>query len=343
MSSLFQKRKQVFCQNKLAVMALVFFLVISLLSFCAPFLANDKPLMLRYQDKFYFPFVQNITDKQLGGDLPTYADYKDTFTQKQIQQNGWAVNALIPYGPHTVDYLSKVPFPIPPSTKHLLGTDDQGRDLLTRLLYSLRLSLTFGLILTFFASFIGFCVGAIQGYFGGKTDLIIGRFIEIWSSLPQLFILIILAGFLKPTFWTLLIILVLFSWPNLTGVVRAEFLRVRNLDYVRAAKALGASDLNIMFRHILPNALIATTTYLPFILSGSIVALSALDFLGLGLPAGTPSLGELVREAKENLNTPWIGLSILILMTFLLAALLLIGEGIRSALDPQTGEEKHVN
>ena len=339
MTTLFQKRKQIFLKNRLAVWALCFILLIASLSFLAPILANDKPLVLRYQNKWYFPFIQEITDIELGGNLPTYADYNDTFTQEQIKKEGWALWPPIPYSAGTVDYFSKAPFPLPPSETHLLGTDDQGRDLLARLLYSLRLSLIFGILLTFFASCIGFFVGAIQGYFAGRTDLFIGRFIEIWGSLPQLFILIILAGFLKPTFGTLLFILVLFSWPNLTGVVRAEFLRVRNLDYIRAAKALGASDFNLILRHILPNALVATITYVPFILSGAIVALSALDFLGLGLPAGTPSLGELLREAKENLNAPWIGASILVLMTFLLAALLLIGEGIRAALNPYEKEQ----
>lgn len=342
MTTLFQKRKKIFYQNKLATYALVVFLGLFVLSIFAPFIANDKPLLMRYNGHWYMPFIQNITDQELGGDLPTYADYKDPYTQEQIRQNGWAIYALIPYSADTIDYFSKEPFPIAPSADHLLGTDDQGRDLLARLLYGLRLSLFFGLLLAFCASFIGFCVGAIQGYFAGKTDLVIGRFIEIWGSLPQLFILIILAGFLKPTFWTLLAILILFSWPSLTGVVRAEFLRVRNLDYVKAAKALGASDLNLMGRHILPNALIATTTYLPFIVSGAIVSLSALDFLGLGLPPGVPSLGEILREAKENLNAPWIGISILVLMVTLLAVLLLIGDGVRMAFDPHSREGRDV-
>ncbi len=338
MSPLFERRKKIFCQNKMALVSLLLFVGLLMLSMMAPLLANEKPLILKYKDHFYAPFVQDITDEMLGGNLPTYADYQDPFTQEEIKKNGWAIWAPIRYGSDTVDYFSKSPFPVAPSGAHWLGTDDQGRDLLARLLYSLRLSLAFGLLLTLLASIVGFCVGAIQGYFAGRTDLAIGRFIEIWGSLPQLFILIILAGFLQPTFWTLLIILVLFSWPSLTGVVRAEFLRVRHLDYVRAAKAMGASDLSLMARHILPNALIATTTYLPFILSGAIVALSALDFLGLGLPVGTPSLGELIREAKENLNAPWIGLSILILMAVLLAALLLIGDGVRTALDPYAKE-----
>ena len=340
MTSLFQKQKKLFLQKRLSVAALIFFLSLCVISLLAPILANDKPLVLYYEGHLYFPVAQNLTDNQLGGNLPTYADFKDSFTQAQIQQKGWALYAPIPYSAATVDYLSADPFPCAPSFKHWLGTDDQGRDLLARLLYSLRLSLLFGILLTFCASLIGFAIGAIQGYFGGRTDLVIGRFLEVWGSLPQLFILIILAGFLKPTFLTLLFILTLFSWPTLTGVVRAEFLRVRNLDYVRAAKALGASDLNLMGRHILPNALIATTTFLPFILSGSIVALSALDFLGLGLPAGTPSLGEIVREAKENLNAPWIGLTIFVVMTSLLASLLLIGEGIRDAMDPHQGGGK---
>ena len=342
MNPLFKRRKKLFCQNKIAFISLVLFLGLFLMSLMAPILANDKPIFLKYKDHFYIPIVQEITDEMLGGDLPTRADYQDPFTQDQITQNGWALWAPIPYSAETVDYFSTQPFPVAPCKHHWLGTDDQGRDLLARLLYSLRLSLAFGLLLTLFASLIGFCVGAIQGYFAGKTDLAIGRFIEIWGSLPQLFILIILAGFLKPTFWSLLSILVLFSWPSLTGVVRAEFLRARHLDYVRAAKALGACDLNLITRHILPNALVATTTYLPFILSGAIVALSALDFLGLGLPAGTPSLGELIREAKENLNAPWIGISILILMSLLLATLLLIGDGIRIAFDPYTKEEQDV-
>lgn len=342
MNELLRKRLHLFRHNRLAFTSFVVVILLFILSLFAPLLANEKPLLMSYNGRLYVPFIQNITDTELGGDLPTYADYQDPFTQEQIKKNGWIIRALIPYGPDSVDYFSPDPFPVAPNRQHWLGTDDQGRDLLARLLYSMRLSLIFGLLLTFFASLIGFCIGAIQGYFAGKTDLVIGRFIEIWGSLPQLFILIILAGFLKPTFGTLLGILVLFSWPSLTGVVRAEFLRVRNLDYIKAAKILGASDLNLMVRHILPNALIAATTYLPFILSGAIVALSALDFLGLGLPPGTPSLGEMVREAKENLNAPWIGITILIVMTTLLSALLLIGDGIRSALDPYAKEHDHV-
>jgi len=340
MKSITQKRWQTFKKNKLAMFGLWFFMGVFLLSLLAPLLANDKPLIVKYEDSIYYPIWDNPTDIELGGNLPTEANYSDAFTLNQIKQHGWAIYPPIPYAAHSIDYFSTKPFPVAPSLKHWLGTDDQGRDLLARILYALRLNLIFGLLLTILASCIGFFIGACQGYFGGKTDLIIGRFIEIWGSLPQLFILIILAGFLPPNFWTLLSILVIFSWPTLTGVVRAEFLRTRGLDYVRTAKAMGASDFNIMFKHILPNAIIATTTYLPFILSGAIVSLSALDFLGLGLPPGTPSLGEIIREAKENLNAPWIGITVFVLMTLLLASLLLVGDGIRSAFDPHTKEDK---
>ena len=340
MTSLYQRRWRIFKANRLAYFSFLFLCGVLLIVLFAPFLSNEKPLFIRYHNRSYFPIFEQITDQELGGSLPTLADYSDPTTIEEIQKNGFVISSIIPYSAETVDYFAGEPFPIGPSHRHWLGTDDQGRDLLARLLYSLRLSLWFGLLLTFFASCIGFCVGATQGYFGGKTDLIIGRFIEIWGSLPQLFILIILAGLLKPSFFVLLGILILFGWPQLTGVVRTEFLRVRGLDYVRAAKSLGASDLSIMFRHILPNALVATTTYLPFILSGAIVALSALDFLGLGLPPGTPSLGEIIREAKENLNAPWIGISVFVLMTVLLAVLLLIGEGVRMAFDPHIKESK---
>ena len=340
MSSLMKRRWNTFKQNKLgyaSLWMLVFILVLSLLT---PLWINENPLYVKYQNKHYFPMIEEVVDMDLGGDLPTLANYSDPFTVEKIHQNGLMIRALIPYSAGTVDYFAAQPFPLAPSKSHWLGTDDQGRDLLARLMYGLRLNLCFGLLMTLLASLIGFIVGAIQGYFAGKVDLVIGRFIEIWGSLPQLFILIILAGFLKPNFWVLLLILVLFGWPQLTGVVRAEFLRVRGLDYVRVARALGASDMAIMFKHILPNALIATVTYVPFILSGAIVALSALDFLGLGLPPGTPSLGEIIREAKENLNAPWIGMSVFVLMTVLLALLLLIGEGVRAAFDPNAKEQK---
>ena len=246
---------------------------------------------------------------------------------------------IVPYRYDSVDYFSTEPFPAAPSFKHWLGTDDQGRDVLARLIYALRISLLFGLILTFFSALIGVVVGAVQGYFGGRTDLFIGRFLEIWGSLPQLFILIIVSSLIAPGFLSLLIVLLLFSWTSLTGVVRAEFLKTREMDYVRAAKGLGVSDFHIIVRHILPNALVATITYIPFMISGAIVALTALDFLGFGLPPGEPSLGELVRISKENLQAPWLGLTVFIVLTGVLSLLLFVGEGVRDAFDPsQKGE-----
>ena len=342
MSPLMQKRWRLFQQNTMALWAGYLFVGLLIVALLTPLLANDKPLLVHYKNHWYVPFLQtSLTDEDFGGNLPTFADYQDSFTRKEIEKKGWIVWAPIPYSYDTVDYFSTEPFPAPPSLQHWLGTDDQGRDLLARLLYGLRLSLAFGLLLTFLSSAIGISVGAIQGYFGGKTDIIIGRFLEMWSSLPQLFILIILASFIKPSFFSLLIILLLFSWNNLSGVVRAEFLRGRTLDYVRAAKLLGAGHIRIMVFHILPNAMIATFTYLPFVLSGAIVALSALDFLGLGLPNGSPSLGEIVRQGKENIFAPWIGISIFITLGFVLSLLLFIGEGVRAAFDPYT-KERHL-
>ncbi len=334
-----RQKWQIFKQNKRAYFSmwgLIFILILSLLS---PFLADSKPLVLMYKHQLYFPFLQFVADDMVGGNLPTEAVYTDDMTRQLIRTNGWALYPLIPYKYDTVDYFSPVPFPSAPDSRHWLGTDDQGRDVLARVLYALRLSLAFSAVLTVFMVLIGIGVGAIQGYFGGKTDLIIGRFLEIWSSLPQLFILIIISSLIEPGFVTLLIILLLFGWTSLTGVVRAEFLKTRGLDYVKSAKALGVSDFRIMIRHILPNALVTTITYVPFILAGGIVSLSALDFLGLGLPAGTPSLGELIRQGKENLAAPWLGLTAFFIMTTVLSLLLFVGEGVRDAFDPHQKEE----
>ncbi len=328
----------IFKQNKRAYISMWLLVIIVCVSFLAPFLADSKPLVLMYQHKLYFPMMQFVSDDMVGGNLPTEAVYTDTLTQEKIKTDGWAVFPLIPYYYDTVDYFSPNPFPSPPNARHWLGTDDQGRDVLARLLYALRLSFIFAVLLTFFSALIGITVGAVQGYFGGRTDLLIGRFLEMWSSLPQLFILIIVSSLIEPGFVTLLIVLLLFGWTSLTGVVRAEFLKTRGLDYVKSAKLLGVSDFRIMIRHILPNALVATVTYIPFMLAGGIVALSALDFLGLGLPVGTPSLGELIRQGKENLSAPWLGLTAFFVLTTVLSLLLFIGEGIRDALDPHQGE-----
>lgn len=334
MSPMLERKIQIFKKNKRAYVSFWIFIVVFFISLLAPFLADSKPLVMMYKHALFFPSMQFVSDKMLGGDLPTEAVYTDEYTRRQIKTNGWAIYPLIPYNYDTVDYFSAEPFPAPPSAHHLLGTDDQGRDVLARLLYALRISLIFTIVLTFFSSIIGIGVGAVQGYFGGRTDLLIGRFLEIWSSLPQLFILIIISSLIEPGFGALLIILLLFGWTSLTGVVRAEFLKTRGLDYVKAAKALGVSDVRIMVRHILPNALVTAVTYIPFLLAGGVVSLSALDFLGLGLPVGTPSLGELIRQGKENLAAPWLGFTAFFVMTALLSLLLFIGEGVRDAFDP---------
>ncbi len=340
MNSLTRRRWMVFKNNKRAYFSAWILLFIFIVSLAAPMIANDKPILLSYFKQLYVPQLQFVSDKMIGGELPTEADYTDEYTKTQILLHGWKVMSLIPYSYDTVDYFSLTPFPSAPDRKHWLGTDDQGRDVLARLLYALRLSLLFGLALTFCSAIIGIAVGALQGYFGGRTDLLVGRFLEIWGSLPQLFILIIVSSLIEPGFLTLLLILLLFSWTSLTGVVRAEFLKTRGLDYVKSAKTLGVSDFKIMLRHILPNALVAAITYIPFMLSAAIVSLSALDFLGFGLPAGTPSLGELIRQGKENLAAPWLSLTAFFVMTLLLSLLIFVGEGIRDAFDPHQGERR---
>ncbi len=335
MNSLKKKRRTAFRKNKKALISLYLFILIFFVSLCAPFIANDKPILIWNNQQLYFPQFEFVSDQMLGGELPTKADFSDPFTQTYLHENGFFIlNTPINYSYDTVDYLSLTPFPSKPDKNHFLGTDDQGRDVFARLLYALRISILFGLSLTFLSAVFGVFVGAVQGYFGGKIDLFIGRFLEIWSSLPQLFILIIVSSLIAPSFWSLLFILLLFSWTQLTGVVRAEFLKTRGLDYVKAAKTLGVSDFMIMWRHILPNALVATITYIPFMLSAAIVSLSALDFLGFGLPVGTPGLGELIRQGKENLSAPWLGLTAFFVMTILLALLIFIGEGVRDAFDP---------
>ena len=275
----------------------------------------------------------NYSDEFWGGDFPTAANYSDSLIQNNIKQNGWLIMPPIPYSFNTVDYYLDSATPSAPSKKHWLGTDEEGRDILARILYGIRLSLIFALVLTFISSAIGIFVGAVQGYFGGKTDIILQRFIEIWDSLPQLFILIIIASVFLPTFLSLLVILLLFSWTGLTGMVRAEFLRLRNFEYVKAAQVLGVGNFRIMFRHILPNALVTSITFIPFIMAEAITSLSALDFLGLGLSQDYPSLGDLVRQGKDNLQAPWIGVSIFVVLSGLLSMLIFIGEGVRDVFD----------
>lgn len=322
-----------YLKNKRSKIALYILSIVLLLSVFAEFIANDKPLLLKYDGEYYFPIVKVYTDARFGGDFPTEANYKDTFIRHNIEENGYMLMPLIEFSYNTVDYELNEPFPASPSKRHWLGTDEEGRDILARLLYGIRLSFAFAFILTFLSSVIGIFVGAIQGYRGGKIDIVLQRFIEIWDSMPQMFVLIIVASVFVPSFWTLLFILLLFSWTELTGMVRAEFLRARNFEYVRAARAIGVSPFRIMWRHILPNALVTVVTFVPFILAGAIVALTALDFLGLGLGQDYPSLGDLVRQGKDNLQAPWIGLSIFCVLSTLLTLLIFIGEGVRDAMD----------
>lgn len=322
-----------YIKNKRSKASLFLLAMVLLLSVFAEFIANDKPLLLKYQDEYFFPVFKVYTDARFGGDFPTEANYKDVFIRQNIEEDGYMIMPLIEFSYNTVDYELNEPFPAAPSSRHWLGTDEEGRDIVARLLYGIRLSFAFAFLLTLFSSLIGVFAGAIQGYSGGKTDMILQRFIEIWDSMPQMFVLIIVASVFAPSFWTLLLILLLFSWTELTGMVRAEFLRARNFEYVKAAKAIGVSDFRIMWRHILPNALVTTVTFVPFIMAGAIVALTALDFLGLGLGHEYPSLGDLVRQGKDNLQAPWIGLSIFFVLSMLLTALIFIGEGVRDAID----------
>lgn len=324
--SIFKKNKRAYC----SFLLLIFIFVLSLFT---ELTSNDKPLIVKYKNELYFPVFHNYSDEFWGGDFPTAANYSDSLIQNNIKQNGWLIMPPIPYSFNTVDYYLDSATPSAPSKKHWLGTDEEGRDVLARILYGIRLSLIFALVLTFISSAIGIFVGAVQGYFGGKTDIILQRFIEIWDSLPQLFILIIIASVFLPTFLSLLVILLLFSWTGLTGMVRAEFLRLRNFEYVKAAQVLGVGNFRIMFRHILPNALVTSITFIPFIMAEAITSLSALDFLGLGLSQDYPSLGDLVRQGKDNLQAPWIGVSIFVVLSGLLSMLIFIGEGVRDVFD----------
>ncbi len=326
-----------FRANRRGYWSLWIFAALFFLSLFAELIANDRPIAVWYDDGLYLPSIHRYAETTFGGEFETEADYTDRFVQKKIGEKGWMVWPLIPYR-----YDSQViglpdPSPTPPSTANPLGTDDQARDVLARVIYGFRLSVLFGLVLTLLSTAIGIAMGAVQGYFGGWTDLSLQRFIEIWESVPILYLLIILSAIIEPNFWWLLIILLLFSWMALVGVVRAEFLRARNFDYVRAARALGASDVTIMFRHVLPNAMVATLTFMPFILSGSIVALTSLDFLGYGLPPGSPSLGELLKQGRSNLEAPWLGVTAFFVLGILLSLLVFIGEAVRDAFDPRKG------
>jgi len=335
LSPLNQRRFNNFKSNKRGWYSFWIFSFLFFISISANFIANDKPILVKYDNKYFFPILYKYPETIFGGDFETEADYRDPYVKKIIKNKGWIIMPIIPYNYNTIIRDLDTPAPSPPSKKNWLGTDDQARDVLARLIYGFRISILFGFTLTFFSMIIGVSSGAIQGYFGGKVDLFFQRFIEIWSAIPTLYVLIILASIVQPNFWWLLIILLLFSWMGYVGVVRAEFLRARNLDYVRAAKALGVSNLTIILRHLLPNATVATVTFLPFSLSASVTALSGLDFLGFGLPPGSASLGEMVNQGRNNLQAPWLGLTSFFTLGLMLGLLVFIGEAIRDALDPR--------
>lgn len=328
------RRWQTFCRNRPAFYSLIIFSFLFVISLCAEIVANDRPLILSFSGRLYFPFLQEYTERDFGGDLPLPANYHDLWLIENIEKNGFIIHAPIRFSFETINYAREGVFPLPPGEGNLLGTDDQGRDIVARLIYGFRLSVFFGLILAAFSSVIGIIAGAVQGYFGGRIDLLGQRFMEIWSGVPVLYLLIIISASIRMSFWILLGVMLLFSWMGLVGLVRAECLKVRNLEYVLAARALGVGQVRIMLRHVLPNALVAVFSVLPFQINGSIVALTSLDFLGFGLPPGYPSLGEMIAQGKNNLFAPWIGISIFVLLTSMLSMLVLIGEGVRDAFDP---------
>ncbi len=358
LSRLNQRRWDIFKSNRRGFWSFWIFAVLFLMSVFAPFIANDRPILASYKGELLYPTFIDYPESKFGGFLAR-TNYRDPFNQEEIEANGWMIWPPIRYSYNTVNAELPAPAPSRPVFRmeretacgkyekgvddvncrfgnlNWMGTDDQGRDVITRLIYGFRISVAFGLILTAFSSVIGMAAGAVQGYFGGWTDLLFQRFIDIWSSLPTLYLLIILAALITPTFWILLFVLVLFSWTGLVGLVRAEFLRARNFEYVRAARALGLSDAKIMFKHLMPNAVVSTLTMMPFILSGSVTTLTALDFLGFGLPPGSPSLGELIAQGKNNLQAPWLGLTGFFVVSIMLTLLVFIGEAVRDALDPR--------
>jgi len=325
-----------FRRNRLGFWSLVLFTAMVVLSLFAEVLCTDKPLIVRYEGQTYFPVLRDYSEKTFGGDFETPADYLDPYIRERITQGGnWAVYAPNPYGPRTLNYFATLPNPARPSAENVFGTDDRGRDLLAQLVYGFRVSVLFALALTFIGVVLGILTGAVQGYFGGKTDLAFQRFIEIWGSMPELYLLIIFSAVFAPSVALLLILLSLFGWMGLSDYVRAEFLRNRQMDYVRAARALGVGNLRIMWRHILPNSMTPVVTFLPFRMSAAILALTSLDFLGLGVPAGTPSLGELLNQGKANLDAWWISISTFGVLVVTLMLLTFMGDALRDALDPR--------
>ena len=359
LSPINKRRWHNFKSNKRGYYSLWIFSILFLLTLFAEFIANDKPILIQYDGGYYTPIFNFYAETEFGGDFETEADYTDPFVQDLINENGWMIWPPVRYSYRTV--IRTVPGPVPTAPSWMysveercaaydlgvedpnctignwnwLGTDDQARDVMARLIYGFRISVLFGLTLTILSSIIGIVAGAVQGYFGGWVDLSFQRFIEIWNSIPTLYLLIIIAAVIEPTFWILLFILLLFSWVALVGVVRAEFLRARNFEYVQAARALGVSSSKIMAKHLFPNAMVATLTFMPFILNGSISTLTALDFLGFGLPPGSASLGELLAQGKANLQAPWLGITGFVVIGVMLSLLIFVGEAVRDAFDPR--------
>lgn len=335
LSSITRRRLQQFRRNRRGHWAFWIFVFLFLFSLGAELVANDKPLVVSYDGSMYFPIVKSYPETVFGGEFETEADYRDPVVAGLIEGKGWMVWPLVRYDYRTINYNLDVPAPSGPTRENLLGTDDQGRDVLARLIYGFRISILFGLVLTALGSAIGMLVGAMEGYFGGWFDLLSQRFIEIWSGLPVFFLLVIMSSVITPGFFTLLGLMLLFSWMTLVDVVRAEFLKARSLDYIRAARALGVSTPVIMFKHALPNAMVAALSMLPFVLAGSVTTLTGLDFLGFGMPPGSPSLGELLSQGKNNLQAPWLGITAFFSLAVMLSLLTFIGEAVRDAFDPR--------
>lgn len=330
-----QRRWHAFKTHKRGYASLWIFTILFTITLFAEFIANDKPLLLKFEGRYHTPILNTYPETLFGGEFETEADYRDPYVHNLINARGWMIWPPIRYDYETINYDLPAPAPTPPSAEHWLGTDDQGRDVLARIIYGFRICIIFGLLITIASSIMGIAAGAVQGYFGGWTDLLFQRFIEIWNAIPSLYLLIIMTSIIEPGFWTLLCVLLLFSWMTLTGVVRAEFLRGRNFEYVSAARALGLSNSVIILKHLLPNAMVATLTFMPFILNGAITTLTSLDFLGYGLPPGSPSLGELLQQGKSNLQAPWLGITGFCAIAVTLSLLIFIGEAARDAFDPR--------
>ena len=329
-----------FRRNRLGRWSLLAFCTLVVMSLFAELISNDRPLLVRYEGATYFPMLKDYSEKTFGGDFDSATDYLDPYIRERLSLEGnWALFAPNPYGPNTLNYFAKEPNPSGPSRDNWLGTDDRGRDLLAQLIYGFRISVLFALALTTTGVLLGVMTGAVQGFFGGKTDLAFQRFIEIWSSMPELYLLIIFSAVFAPSLSLLLVLLSLFGWMGLSDYVRAEFLRNRQLDYVRAARALGVSNWQIIVRHLLPNSLTPVVTFLPFRMSGAILALTSLDFLGLGVPPGTPSLGELLSQGKNNIDAWWISLSTFGVLVVTLLLLTFMGDALRDALDPRKADQ----